>query len=78
MFTYLIIYLDFHFGGRIKESVENYKEFNEKIDVDGSLAVELSELNAFFNSYLDVNNKIFKDLKMGEIFGKGGSGTVSN
>jgi hypothetical protein len=53
MFTYFSIYINHVFGFRIPESNENYKEFCSKADSDGSLAVDLGELSAFFNQYVD-------------------------
>lgn len=54
MFTYFITFIEniseSHF--RIKESNENLKEFCEKTDGDGSLAVDTTELSNFFESYV--------------------------
>ena len=66
MFTFFIIFIEnltatgTHPGIRIPDSNENMKEFISLMDVDGGLSVELEEMNAFFENYVNIEKRIFK------------------
>jgi hypothetical protein len=66
MFTYFITYITTNFGFTIPETNENYKEFCQMADSDGSLAVDLGELTNFFNNYVNFDSKTLTGLKMAE------------
>jgi hypothetical protein len=49
MFKFFLIYIENTFGFKIEDNNENYKEFCQVVDKDGSLAVDLEELSAVFD-----------------------------
>lgn len=60
MFTYFVVFIENKFGFRIEQNNENLKEFCQLTDSDGSLAVDLKELDTFFNDYVDTANQVVK------------------
>ena len=53
-------------GFKIQDTAINYKEFCSVIDTDGSLSVDLKELNEFFDNYVNFKEQRINDLKMAE------------
>jgi hypothetical protein len=75
MFTYFITYIAKNFGFNIQENNENYKEFCQKADADGSLQVDLEELTSFFEKHLNFDAKTITGLDMAKDY-HGGSGAT--
>lgn len=66
MFTYFISYISNKFHFAIPETNENYKEFCQVADADGSLAVDFVELSAFFANHVNFDSMSITGLKMAE------------
>jgi hypothetical protein len=57
VFSTLVNYIKNVTGIQIEETNENRKEFLTKIDENKNLAVDLDELNKFFNMYINIEKK---------------------
>ena len=53
MFRFFCYFCSILFGINIPMTNANLKEFVSKTDLDSSLSVELTELNNFFDTYID-------------------------
>ena len=54
MFVQFLNFVENTTGIAIGETNENQKEFQMVVDEDSTLAVDLGELNAFFDNYVSI------------------------
>jgi hypothetical protein len=57
MFVVFLNYIENTTGIKIPENNENQKEFQMVVDEDSTLAVDLGEINTFFENYINIAGK---------------------